>query len=508
MNNFLKISGVLTELILVNIYIVIFILASYWTCYAQDVSTMLLNENSFTKEDLFKSLEGKKIENIEQFIASLPETIRKNYVIIYESKSLQSASFQKPRVIIRSPLSEVMLTFTDPQGSQNKHDSNIEMMYWDSKEKAFKLQEITFNNNSYSLSEVNPQACIKCHGDDPKPNWEPYSTWPGVYGGDAEFRFGGELVKGERKNLDEFVAKAPQHPLYKHLIGLKENFKIEKSFTGGKEAKGLMSYKLTETLTKLNFQKIVRTMQANPNYEKFKYATLYTAACSGWNSPYPDSLKDLNRFVEGTGANKLIELYQFLGTDTSKWSMSFRGIEDKTLRLESPDGDNQNMTYALMKEDKELWPFFNKENPLNWEKNTFWRYGEKEILCEKLKEKSKKVLEGLSLESVCDKDQYKVLIELSKNVGFVMQEVSKGDAVRGKELVLKNCMDCHGNDDLGRNFFQNDQIFKEHLSENPNFIEKVTNRLKSDLNPMPPGNKLPASEQADIIEYLKSFSSK
>jgi hypothetical protein len=493
-----------------NFLIGIFILASYWTCLAQDVTTMIKNEKPFTKDELLKSLEGKKITNVEQFIAALPEKIRKNYVIIYDSRSLQSASFQKPRVIIRSPLSDVMLTFTDPQGSTNKHDSNVELMYWDQKEKAFKLQEITFGKQGYNLSEVNPQACLKCHGDDPRPNWEPYSTWPGVYGGDAEFRFGGELVKGERKYLDKFVSKAPQHPLYKHLIGLKENFKIEKSFTGGEEAKGLMSYKFTETLTKLNFQKIVRMMQANPNYEKFKYATLYTAACNGgtWPSPYPDSLKELNLFVNQTGTNDLIELYQALGTDTSKWSMSFRGVGDKTIRLSSPDGQSQNMTYALMKEDKELWPFFNKENPLNWRDNKFWEYGENEILCDKLKEKSKEVLKGLTTESVCGKDQHNLILELTKNVGVVLQEASKGDAVSGKKLVLQNCMECHSNDDFGRNFFQNDQILKKHLLDNPNFIQKVTNRLKGDPRPMPPGNKLPASEQADIIEYLKSFLSK
>jgi len=498
-------------------FVAFFICLISLTCMAQelykyqDVSTMLLEEKPFTKEELFKSFEGKKITNVEEFVAALPESIRKNYVLIYESKSLQSASFKRQRVVLRSPLSEVMLTFSDPQGSTNDHDSNVELMFWEPKEKAFKMQEITFNKSGHKVSEVNPSGCIKCHGNDPRPNWEPYSTWPGVYGGNAEFRFGGELVKGERKYLDAFVASAPKHPIYKNLIGLKQNFKIEKSFTGGEESKGLMSYKLTETLTKLNFQRIVRMMKANPNYEKFKYATLYTAACSdrfGTKSPYPDSLKELNHFVNKTGSTDIIELYQALGTDTSKWSMSFRGLDDKTIRLATPDGQMQNLVYVLLIEDKEVVPYFSKADPLEWEKNTFWEYGEKEILCEKLNEKSQEVLKGINTETVCPEVQFDALNELSKNVEVVVTQIPKGDANKGKKAVLKNCMECHSGAINGLEFFENEEAIKNHLINNPKFIQTLTNRLKAEINPMPPGKSLPESERADIVEYLKSFNSK
>lgn len=484
-----------------------------WQSFAQyeykDISSMLLKEKPYSKDELFMALEGKKITNVEEFIAALPQSIRQNYVLMYDSKSLQSASFQRPRVILRSPLSEVMLTFTDPQGSTNEHDSNVELMYWDKDKKAFEMQEITFTSEGHKLSKVNPESCIKCHGKDPRPNWEPYSTWPGVYGGDAEFRYGGELVKNERKNLDAFIKTAPKHPIYKNLVNLKENFRIEPSFTGGEEAKGLMSYKLTESLSKLNFQRIVRMMKENPNYEKFKYATLYMA-CPGEAddlSPFPDSLKELNKLISDRSGSSIIEVYQVLGTDTSKWSMSFRGT-DKQIRFSSPDGQKQNLAYALLKEDKDLWPYFNKENPLDWKENTFWEYGENELLCEKLRLKSQEVLKGVTLEAVCSPEQIGTLPALAQDVENALNQKPVGNPENGKKLVHKNCIECHAGLITDLSFFADEKILKKHLSDNPDFVKKVTGRLQSETRSMPPGKKLPASEQADIIEYIKSFVQK
>lgn len=473
-----------------------------------DVSTMLKEEKPFSYEEFLQSLSGKKITNLEEFISSLPEDMKKNYVLIYESKSLQSAAFQKPRVILRSPLSEVMITFTDPAGSSNQHDQNVELMYWDKNERAFKMKEITFDKGTYNVSETNPSKCLQCHGSDPRPNWEPYSTWPGVYGGDAEFRYGGELVPGERKQLDQFIKSASDHPLYKNLPNLKENFQVGKGFNGGEEAKGLMSYKFNESVAKLNFQRIVRQMKSNPAYEKFKYASLYMASplCSIGKSPFPPSLSKLNLYITEGKSSDLIDLYQRFGTDTSKWSMSFRG-SDKDIRLATPDGQNQNMVYAMMEADESLRPFFAKRDPLNWKNNSFWEYGEKEIDCESLRKKSIESLSDMTFESFCEAHPETKIDQISSDIADITLKSTDQFAVSGKNTIQTICMECHDKNS-SRNFFENEAELIKKIKSDPKFIDKVTRRLKSTTSPMPPKGSLPPEKQADLIKYLQTFTRK
>lgn len=468
-----------------------------------DVSTMLKEEKSFSYEEFLQYLKDKKIRNLEEFVASLPEEMKKNYVLIYESQSLQTATFQKPRVILRSPLSEVMLTFTDPEGSLNQHDQSIELMFWDKNERAFKMKEITFEKDTYKFSETNPQKCLECHGADPRPNWEPYSTWPGVYGGDAEFRFGGELVPGERKQLDKFIKSASTHPLYKNLINLEQNFKVEPSFNGGKEAKGLMSYKFTESLTKLNFQRIVRQMKMNQSYEKFKYASLYMASptCDTSKSPFPESILDFKIYLTQGKASDLIDLYQRLGTNTSKWSMSFKNA-DKDIRLESPDGQNQNMVYALLESDESLRAYFQKSDPLSWKNNTFWEYSENEIDCEALRKKSLEALAGTQCESTTET---KSIEQLTVNIAEIKLDISKEQAISGKNIVQSTCLYCHGKES-SRNFFENEKILAEKIKSDKTFIEKVAKRLQHSSPPMPPKGQLSSAKQVDLIKYLQTFN--
>jgi hypothetical protein len=474
-----------------------------------DISTMLLQEQPYSYDEFIQHIQGKKITNLEEFVSSLPEAMKKNYVLVYESKSLQSADYQKPRVIMRSPLSEVMITFTDPGERNNKHDQNIELMFWDKKEKAFKMKEITFGQGTYQISETNPSKCISCHGADPRPNWEPYSTWPGVYGGDADFFVGNELVKGERKNLEKFIKKNSNHPLYKNLHDLKANFKIGISPKGQKEAIGLSNYKFTESLTKLNFQRIVAQMKSNPEYEYFKYASLYIAApfCSD-SRAFPESLTKSNNFIKADpdwGVDNLIDLYDWLGSNTSKWSMSFQGVE-KSLRLQSPDGDSQNMVYALMEADPSLRSFFKKQDPLNWEKNKFYEYGEKEIDCELLRKKSIEVLNSAPLSHLCQEKMKTEVDNLALSVTTILSEDDLESSRRGKSIIESICMRCHRSN-TSLDFFKNEKTLINTIEENDEFINHVAQRLKSVEYPMPPKphSQLNESQQQDLLNYLNDL---
>ena len=81
-----------------------------------------------------------------------------------------------------------MLSISNHGDNKNEHNSNVELIYWDKEKKAFKFHEISFDERTgMKISKENPSKCLKCHGEeDPRPTWEPYSSWPGSYGGKEE----------------------------------------------------------------------------------------------------------------------------------------------------------------------------------------------------------------------------------------------------------------------------------------------------------------------------------
>lgn len=375
--------------------ITLFLLVFSFTCFGQevpDITTLIERENSYNPEELFTLLKEKKPKDKAEFMSILPNIFKDNYILMYDSKSLQSSSFDKPRAILRSPKSEVMLSISNHGDIKNEHNSNVELIYWDKEEKAFKFHEISFDESTgMKISNENPSKCLKCHGgDDPRPNWEPYSSWPGSYGGKEEFRLSGELVAGERRYLDEFINKSKSDPIYSQLLNLEKHFTPftkDNDIVGGREAQGLLNYKFTESVAKLNFERIVDRMSKNEFYDQFKYATLYTFACTYSESPYPENLKNFDLYFNKLGPEDIIALYDRLGTDTDAWPMSSGRITDPEIQLSTPDGSSQNLTYALLKQDKDLWSFFPNKDAISWKENHFYEFGE-DVDCQKLRAKS------------------------------------------------------------------------------------------------------------------------
>lgn len=140
-----------------------------------DITALFEDEKNFDFEEVMSVLRKKEIKNKEEFLKSLPKEFKENYIIMYDSNSVQSSSFQEPRVLIRSPKSEVIFSFSGKSNSTNPHDNNIEAIFWRPEEKKFEMKEISFGQQGMKESHSNPKSCLQCHGEDPRPNWEPYS---------------------------------------------------------------------------------------------------------------------------------------------------------------------------------------------------------------------------------------------------------------------------------------------------------------------------------------------
>ncbi len=187
-------------------------------------------------------IESNDIKTIDDLIEKLPSEMKSKPVFVYDSKSIQQSSFDTPRVILSS--SKVIDTknnslFLAYTGNPKFRGGNtVEVMEYHGDEARFSFREIDFNFG-VKYSKENPQKCLICHQStdrtdiDPRPNWEPYSNWPGVYGKDGGF-FNDlkyyqrtEIMRAdgrkEYKEYENFKLKQAQNKRYKTLTFDKRN---------------------------------------------------------------------------------------------------------------------------------------------------------------------------------------------------------------------------------------------------------------------------------------------
>lgn len=124
-----------------------------------------------------------KPKSIEEFIGGFAAGTRANHGLIYKSRSLQSSSVTRPRIIFVSPNANVAIGIeTDPQ---SKGYNDLEMFTFDKEKKKFEFREILFDKAGISsISDPNPSKCLACHQGKfgAKPIFDPFSAWGGFFG--------------------------------------------------------------------------------------------------------------------------------------------------------------------------------------------------------------------------------------------------------------------------------------------------------------------------------------
>ncbi|MBC7386086.1 MAG: hypothetical protein H7301_08005 [Cryobacterium sp.] len=232
----------------------------------------------FSLTDLVRLLKTSSVETLDDFLLLLPETFRRNPVLIYSSRSTQSASRESPRVILSNNDASFLLSFT---GSTHLgSDQNFEMIQFDRKTARFEFAELKFARGEKPELVRHSNSCAGCHGrpKDPRPNFESFPLWPGLYGSNGE-----KLGREERKSLTAFVDAAKSLPRYSALIDLEETH-LEKNADGtlAGHANALLNLKLN----RLNAQRVARMARKNKEYPQKKGAYLDALLCQNL-SPVP-----------------------------------------------------------------------------------------------------------------------------------------------------------------------------------------------------------------------------
>jgi len=457
---------------------------------------------------------GSKANTVDDFIQSLPTEITSQYVMMYESKSLQKASPKKPRVILHGKDAKIIFSFAG-KPEKSKAEEVVELIRFDDQAKQFDFYELTFNGSSGGvLSERNPIRCLECHrSKDPRPNWEPYNRWPGSFGSKGDIP-----TQIETQYLKEFFSDPSREKRYQALDPT--YFEISKKADLFKQHRFVSTPNVSFTLmlSQLNVARVAQMIRLTPDYDRLKFAIMGQLLCDSAVQFFPEkisqewialkkevftesetlseaSVEELKAYVR-----PLRYLFESRGVFMQDWFMNFE--IDSSNTFASPFRAELELAAAMVTGDPEfksvvetkIYPFHMDLLSVNTDKRT--------EICEKLQVENLKRLEKYSVPKLQDWIQGEAALRLKQVVGI-------GEP-------LKICSTCHqnfGGGGLTANL--TDIWFPEHpgqyaswidtMKRNPQWIKSMRERLDlraSEKTRMPPRRKLSVKERESVFKFL------
>lgn len=236
------------------------------------------------------------VGTVEELLAALPEPQRRDYALMFDSRSLQAASLENPRVILYGPDARLVLTFNGVAAQRGFRA--VETLEFDTATREFRLRELEFPEGpggaaAVRLSEANPARCTRCHGSPPRPLWDSFPLWPGAYGE----RYGVSLSARERAGLARFLAQQAAHPRYRYLLDVARyaDSGTFRSRAGSQYAATIReppNAELSADLGKLQFEAIAARLRRQPAFASYSYALLGLAdnGCAPLADFFPEGL--------------------------------------------------------------------------------------------------------------------------------------------------------------------------------------------------------------------------
>ncbi len=244
-----------------------------------------------------------EVRTIGDFLGYLPKTFRSQFTLMHESHSSQDASPKNPRAIVYGQDASFVLAFNGSTEQEGYH--LLETYQWHPRKRRFEFRVFDFSPGLERVvpSGKNPKQCLGCHGSDPRPNWEPYPTWPGAYAGNDD-----ELEKDGmdlNKDLSDFFKKAKGDDRYSKLEGLEESYKPGI----GPRTKVQHNIRFSTLVSQMNFQRMARLMEATPDFSFHRYEAMGNLAHCGSRS-------------HDTHSEQFLKLFEDRGIDVSRWTTS------------------------------------------------------------------------------------------------------------------------------------------------------------------------------------------
>ena len=493
----------------------------------------------FSMEALKKIISDNNVTTIEQLLPLLPQELRSNYTLVYDSQSpLQNGDRVNPRAILFGKSGKFILTFNgggkDPAVAGG---NEIEVMQFNGK--SFEMYELVFEKNKpvKGFENKNPAKCLACHHSNPRPIWTSYKEWPGVYGGFDDYV---SNFSDDKQSYLTFKKAAASHPRYRALdSGDTETFPYREEI-GSDNFKNRPNLRLSKLLVQLNGERLIALLRKSPAYPKMRAQMLFTMyGCGDKSRPEMESLIQktgvplaewsLNK--DGSANNQTEDKY--VDPDGMNARIFFEGsagIERYVARgvLEDLGKDFPKIkTYFKELDDKQAYPVMASYS--GYEANSAplapagaskpFDLAPKETCDElsKLIEKEKQsdfiatVKPGPSLISIKAENCNSQGSIITPVIGSDLSKVD--DFIkRGPEILKSRCVICHASGmSLAPQLpFGNEAALIQKLKSTPSFLDKILGRI-SGVTPqedrMPPDGAEFSSEDRSSLEfYLKSIA--
>lgn len=311
-------------------------------------------------ESLKELVASQKANTVEDFLPlwkNKSPIFFKKYLLGYRSRSFQNSSPLSPRVIMFSKTTDLVISFNG--SSQHRGFNDLEVMAFNYQTDSFEFYELTSDSlRSGQFPSVNPRKCLECHQSsarssmtrnpvDPRPNWEPYNTWPGFFGSlddnlDAEkAKFASSAAKFNSQPIDQLLiyeaSKEPEwfNTFYSQIQPYHQRYSLLDPIEPreGKVDEKVVNVEFTKRLSILNFRRVLRLMTEETEVFNFiKWNLANVIRCSApiasdtiLNFVDPNFLTKKNQYGTSRLFSDMIQMYyNYFGVDTEDWSMDFK----------------------------------------------------------------------------------------------------------------------------------------------------------------------------------------
>lgn len=301
-------------------------------------------------------------KNVEDFLKAIPLELRQDYILVGDSLSNQPATKDAPRVIMKSPNSELYVSFSsEPNGTIESN--SVEIIQFEAKSAQYIFQEVQFDGKKakYAGHDETSGKCVKCHTPSLRPNWDTYRAWASTLSVRGEVEplndSAGGLTKQYFKFLDKVVEEKEKKPNSRlaqlelpstdgvkrakpeALEDIRKKLEQHKRYgfsiydAGGNNGSNNQVNFFDQTMDQMAC-KIAEDLKKHPNFDKFKY--LIPASNRGCDVKQvfddPKVFERTRDYFELRGlaqAEKYSDLRTFLQKDTRDAAAS---LDDAKLR--------------------------------------------------------------------------------------------------------------------------------------------------------------------------------
>jgi ankyrin repeat protein len=239
---------------------------------AEDISCVKRNNFDITYEKIVEVIKHCNFKKMKNLLKVLPAKYLGQHTVAFFTLAAQDASPEYPQILVYGETGETLMTFNGHH-SQNGF-SNLEFVVYRDKTKNFEMRDIRFpktRNGDVSFSKKNPARCTTCHGQDPIPLWDSWTTWPGKFLGESASR-----TPVENKYYQQFLSNR-SYGRYKHLPAI--TYEPIKTHLEELNLGKFANSKMDNIVAGLMSQKISKDLKS-PRLDKYRYALLGALSCS------------------------------------------------------------------------------------------------------------------------------------------------------------------------------------------------------------------------------------